>query len=123
MLKRRIAAALMTLMGLLWGWHGIALLVVGDAAMLDIVATATTLTATAGLYLLVAVTLLVAAVATVRQRRHAFALGVISALTFVISGFIANGMLFDTSRLPHNVANVVLTLAVVWLLLSARSET
>ncbi len=91
--------------------------------MLDIVATATTLTATAGLYLLVAVTLLVAAVATVRQRRHAFALGVISALTFVISGFIANGTLFDTSRLPHNVANVVLTLAVVWLLLSARSET
>ncbi len=113
----------MTLMGLLWGWQGTALLIVGEEAMSGIVASPTTVTATAVLYLLVAVALLAAVVATLRQRRYALALSATSSLAFVISGFVANGVLFDSSRLLHNIANVVLTAVVVGLMLSAQSKT
>jgi len=113
----------MTLMGLLWGWQGTALLVVGEEAMSGIVATPTTVTTAAVLYLLVAVALLAAVVATLRQRRYALTLSITSSLAFVISGFVANGVLFDSSRLPHNIANVVLTAVVVGLMLSAQSKT
>ncbi len=122
-LSNRIASTLMTLMGLLWGWQGTTLLVVGEEAMSGIVATPTTVTTAAVLYLLVAVALLAAVVATLRQRRYALTLSITSSLAFVISGFVANGVLFDSSRLPHNIANVVLTAMVVGLMLSAQSKT
>ena len=122
MSKRRIAVALLTLAGLLWTWHGIALLILGEEAMLGIAATPAAITATASLYLSVAVILVTGAVATVKRRRHALTLGVTAALTFVISGFIANRVLFDTSRLPHDITNVALTATIVWLLLRATPD-
>ena len=50
----------------------------------------------------------------------ALPMGLAAATAFVIDGFIANAVLFDSSRMAHDAANVVLAAAVAILLAQGR---
>ena len=108
-------------MGLLWAWHGVAFLASGAEAMTGVTAPAPPIRSAAAGYLLVSVALLSAAALAFALRRGAFLAGIGAAVAFVIDGFIANSVLFETSRWPHDLANVVLGTAVVICLIKGRS--
>lgn len=114
------AAILLTLVGLLWILHGVGLLVDAQTAMAGISAGPSVTRATAIAYLVVGSCLLGAAAAAFLRRQSALALGVASALLFAVDGFIANQVLFDTSRLPHDTANVVLATLIIFFLVTGR---
>ena len=54
------------------------------------------------------------------RRAVVYPLGIGAAAAFVVDGYIANSILFDTSRGPHDLANVVLALAVALSLAKGR---
>ena len=114
------AATLLTLVGLLWVLHGVGLLVDAQTAMAGISAGPSVTRATAVAYLVVGGCLLGAAAAAFLRRQSALVLGVASALLFAVDGFIANQVLFDTSRLPHDTANVVLATLIIFFLVAGR---
>ena len=112
----RIGGSLIVLLGSGCGigayvlWNG------APESWTDVVATETVVRRTARFLVAVSIALLVTGVASFLGIRWAGAAGAMATLVFVVGGFLGNYMLFGNLRLKHTGTNVLIAMAILWLL-------
>ena len=114
------AAILSAILGLIILLVAVLLLGIDETNQAGVVSTKMATRTVAICLILLGIAFVTAAIASIRRSPVSWHIGLVTAVGFMVIGFVSNAVLFEAARIEHTGVNIVIAGVLLWLLRKGR---